>query len=358
MNLTDIANNRLINQQIVDTRFETARDLVGWMGAMQAQDYAMAKWAVGVRLPNATDQMIETAVSNGEIIRTHLLRPTWHFVTADNIYWMLELTAPQIKSALKSRHQELELSPAVLTKSNSIIEKALRDQKHLTRTELIAELEKANIATDKNRASHLFMCAESDGIICSGTVKGNKQTYALLAERVPLTQSLTKEEALAKLAEIYFTSHGPATLHDFAWWSGLLVNDAKHALEMVKSRFISETIDAQTYWFTHLAPTSRTGEDFVTLLPAFDEFIISYRDRTASLPFTDFSKAVSNNGIFRPIIVVNGQVIGIWKRTLKKDQVIVEPTFFKQPNQMTRNLVENVARQFGRFLEKETAHLE
>lgn len=354
MNLTDIAHIRLISQQIAGTKFKTVKDLVGWMGAMQAQDYAMVKWAVGVRLPHSTDQEIETAINNGEIIRTHLLRPTWHLVSADDIYWLLELTAPRIKASLKPRHQELGLSETVMTKSRTIIENALSGGRHLTREALIAEFEKANIATDNNRASHLFSRAELDGVICSGTVKGKKQTYALLEERVPKTSSLPKEKALASLAKRYFTSHNPATLQDFAWWSGLSVGDARQALEMVKSDFVSETIDSQTYWFTNSFSMPKTDKESVYLLPAFDEFIISYKDRSASLPFENHSKAVSNNGMFWPIIVVNGQVTGIWKRTIKKDKVIVETEHFNQPNKTTTDLIEKAARQFGDFLGKKT----
>ncbi|MEW6108889.1 MAG: winged helix DNA-binding domain-containing protein [Nitrospirota bacterium] len=336
------------------TKFKTVKDIVGWMGAMQAQDYAMVKWAIGVRLPGSTVQVIETAINNGEIIRTHLLRPTWHFVSADDIYWMLELTAPQIKASLKSRHKELGLSETIFSKSNTIIEKALRGGKHLIREELAAELGKAKIATDDNRASHLLLRAELDGIVCSGATKGGKQTYALLEERVPKTKSLTKGEALAALAKKYFTSHGPATLQDFVWWSGLSVSDAKHALEMVKSDFISEIIDSQTYWLANLFSIPGTDKKVVNLLPAFDEFIISYKDRSVSLPFENHNKTVSNNGIFRPVIVVNGQVTGIWKRTIKNDKVIVETELFKQPNKTTKSLIEKASIQYGHFLEKKT----
>jgi len=354
MNLADIAQFRLGSQQIAETKFKTVKDIVAWMGAIQAQDYAMVKWAIGVRLPNATDRVIETAIDNGEIIRTDLLRPTWHFVSADDIYWMLELTAPQIKASLKSRHKELELSEAIFTKSNAIIEKALRGGKHLIREELIVKLGKAKIATDDNRSSHLLLLAELDGIVCSGATKAGKQTYALLAARVPKTKPLTKDEALAKLAKKYFSSHCPATLQDFVWWSGLSVGDAKHALEMAKSDLVSETIDAQIYWLANSFSIPKTGKESVYLLPAFDEFIISYRDRSASLPFENHNKTISNNGIFRPVIVVNGQVTGIWKRTIKKDKVMVETEFFKQPNKTTKSLVEKAVVQFGHFLEKKT----
>ena len=352
MNLADIAKIRLISQQIAGTKFKTVKDIVAWMGAMQAQDYAMVKWAIGVRLPNITDQVVETAIDNGEIIRTHLLRPTWHLVSADDIYWMLALTAPQIKASLKSRHKELALSEAIFAKSNTIIEKALRGGKHLIREELMAALGKAKIATDDNRSSHLLLRAELDGIACSGATKVGKQTYALLEARVPKTKPLTKEEALAKLAKKYFTSHCPATLQDFVWWSGLSVGEASHALEMVKSDFISETIASQTYWLADSFSIPKTGKESVYLLPAFDEFIISYKDRSASLPLENHNKTISNNGIFRPVIVVNGQVIGIWKRTVKKDKVMMETEFFKQPNKSTKSLIEKAAISFGHFLEK------
>jgi hypothetical protein len=351
MNPVDIVNIRLRNHQVKDSKCGAAQEVVAWMGAMQAQDYAMAKWAIGVRLPGSTHRVIEAAIDAGEIIRTHLLRPTWHFVSADDIYWMLALTAPRIKAGLKSRHQELGLDDTVVGKSNATLEKALRGGKHLTREELVAELGKAKIPTNDNRASHLLSRAELDGIVCSGATKGGKQTYALLQERVPKTKSLTQEEALDKLAYKYFASRGPATLQDFVWWSGLPMSEARRALEMVKGRLISETSHTQTLWFTDGVSTSDTKS--VYLLPAFDEFIIGYRDRSAALPLENHNKAVSDNGIFRPIIVVNGQVMGIWKRTINKPTVIVETELFQPPHRTTTNLIEKAAVHYGHFLGKQ-----
>ncbi|MBI5352017.1 MAG: AlkZ family DNA glycosylase [Chloroflexi bacterium] len=323
------------------------------MGAMQAQDYSMVKWAVGVRLPNSTDRTIESAINNGEIIRTHLLRPTWHLVSAEDIHWILELTAPQIKATLKSRHKELGISEAIVTKSNAVIKQALSDGIHLTRNELVTELEKHKIMTNENRASHLLLRAELDGIVCSGATKGKNQTYTLLEVRVPKTKPLSREKALANLARQYFSSHCPATIYDFVWWSGLSTSDAKQALEMVKSDFVSETIDSHAYWFTNILSSPKPEKEDVHLLPAFDEFIISYKDRSASLPFENHNKTVSNNGIFRPVIVVNGQIVGIWKRSIKKDKVIVEAEFFKQPSKSTMLQIEKATVQYGCFLEKE-----
>ena len=352
MNLTDIAHIRLISHQIDGSRIKTAKEMVVWMGAMQAQDYAMAKWAIGIRLAGSTDRDIETAINNGEIIRTHLLRPTWHFVSADDIYWMLSLTAPKIKVAMNSRQKQLGLTGAIFNKSNTIMENALSGGKHLTREELLAELGQAKIALDENRASHLLARAELDGILCSGATKGGKQTYALLAERVQKLESFTKEESLAKLAKKYFTSHCPATLQDFTWWSGLSAGLARNALEMIRSDFVSETINSQIYWFPNSFSTPKVDKDLVHLLPAFDEFVISYTDRSAVVPHGESTKLISNNGIFRPVVEVNGQAIGIWKRVIKKDTVIVETDFFKPPDQTTRILIEKATLDYCRFLEK------
>lgn len=351
MDFKDISNLRLINQQVTATKFKTAKDIVGWLGAMQAQDFNMVKWAIGIRLPNSTEKMIELAIDKGEIIRTHLLRPTWHFVSPEDINWMLELTAPKILASMKSRDKVLGLTDAIYRKSNDVIVKALSGG-HLTRETLIKALEKAKIGTGYNRASHLFFRAELAGIMCSGSMIGGKPTYALLTERVPKTKTLKRDEALAQLAKRYFTSHGPATLQDFSWWSGLSVADSKNALEMVKSNFVSETIDKQTYWVTNSFTIPNPNKDLVNLLPAFDEFIISYKDRTASLPHENHIKAVSNNGIFRPVIVINGQVIGIWKRAIIKNNVVLETTYFQPINKAMHKFVEEAFMAYAGFLNK------
>jgi hypothetical protein len=354
MTFLEISNTRLFSQKIAATEFTSAKEMVGWMGAMQAQDYTMAKWALGTRLLNSTDEMVENAFNKGDIIRTHLMRPTWHFVSADDIYWMNNLSAFKIKSKLKSRHHELELSDSIISKSNTIFEKALLKGENLTREEMAAELERANVKPNNNQLYHLLFCAELDGIVCSGKMKGGKQTYALLSERVPFKRDLTKDESLAELAIRYFTSRCPATIDDFAWWSGLTISDAKNGLELVKSGFISETIDSMLYWFPISFSNAQSDKTSVHLLPAFDEFLISYKNRSASLSLTDNLKAVSSNGVFHPIVVRNGQVIGIWKRTIKKEKVIVEISFFQSPEPSTKSLVEIEAYRFGQFIHKIT----
>jgi hypothetical protein len=350
----DITNIRLLKQQISYTKFKKVKDIVNFIGAIQAQDYAMAKWGIGIRLPGSTDKIVTSAINNGEIIRTHLLRPTWHFVSADDIYWMLQLTAPQIKSSMKSRNKELGLTEGVFNKSNRAIIRALSGRKNLTREELKKELEKAKINTDNNRLSHLLMEAELDGIICSGKVMGKKQTYAMLSERAPNKKVLTKEEALAELANRYFSSHGPATLKDFVWWSSLPVKDAKSALELIKSNFIPETFNLETYWMTNSSSVSCTAQSSIHLLPAYDEFIISYKSRAIAFASEHLKKAVSSNGIFRPVVLINGKVGGLWRRTINKNKVIIEMELFQQPSKKTLSLIKKKGILFGDFLGMKT----
>lgn len=349
MKHTTIASLRLFNQQIVTPRLKTAKELVNWMGAMQAQDYNHAKWAIGVRLPHLTENQIETALNNGEIIRTHLMRPTWHFVSADDIYWLLELTAKQIKSTTKSRNRDLGLTEAVFEKSKEVLIKSLEGNRALTREELSDQLNRTGINTYVQRMPHILMEAEIDGIICSGGIQGKKQTYALLSERVPVKKAFSKEEALALLAKKYFTSHGPATLPDFVWWSGLPVTDARKALEMNKSTLISETIGSDTYWFTDPIKLPSSPPDSVYLLPAFDEYLISYKNRSSAITLENHTKAISNNGIFRPVVVVNGQISGLWKRTIKKDTMLIELDHFRPHNKKEKLLIEQAAESFGHF---------
>ncbi|MFA5330361.1 MAG: winged helix DNA-binding domain-containing protein [Prolixibacteraceae bacterium] len=350
MKATDIARHRLYFQHIAGTNFKDPQKVVSWMGAMQAQDYNMAKWAVGIRLKDSTDQLIEYYLNEGKILRTHLLRPTWHMVSAEDIYWILELTAPHIKPSMRARHRELGLTDKIVTQTKSVVEKALSGGIHLTREELLGKLQEAKLVTDRAQLTHLMMICELDRLVCSGASKGKKQTYALLEERVKKTQPLSREEALAKLAKKYFESHGPATIQDFIWWSGLPVKDARSALEMVKQHFASEEIESQVYWFAENGISSPSLENTVHLIPAYDEYIISYRDRTATIQAENHKKAISENGFFRPVVVVNGETIGTWKRLTQKDGSIVELNYFQSVTETTDKQIEREVIKYGQFI--------
>ncbi len=352
MTLSEISNLRLLNQKVEATTFTKPGEVVSWMGAMQAQDYSMAKWAIGQRMLNATDEIIVKALNDALIIRTHVLRPTWHFVSAEDIYWMLDLTAPRIKSSMKSRDKELGLSAEVYKKSFCLLEKEFLNSANLTRDRISGILKEANIKTDENRLSHILMGAELQGLICSGRRVGDKLTYGLLSERVPVCKVLTRDESLAELAKRYFTSHGPATLKDFTWWSGLSVADSRKGLESVKPHLFPEIVGSEKYWlYPENARTNQT-QNLVHLLPAFDEFLISYRDRSASLELAHNRKAVSNNGIFYPVIVINGQVCGTWKRTTQKDRFKIETNIFADIDKKSGALIEKEIRLYPEFLDK------
>jgi Winged helix DNA-binding domain len=329
-----------------------AKKIDGWMGAVQAQDYAMAKWAIGVRLTGSTDEKIERAINDAQIIRTHVLRPTWHFVSCDDLHWMLELTAPRILKTLSSRHRELELDENTIRKTNGIIEKTLAGRQ-LTRQEIMRELEKQSIRTNDARASHIMLNAELSGLVCNGSRREKQFTYALMEERVKRTKTYKKDEALAELAARYFSSHGPAALPDFVWWSGLSVTDAKIGLESVKSVLTSEKLDGKEYWFHGTAELSTPENETVFLLPAFDEFIISYKDRSAALDEIHFSRAISQNGMFKPVIVKNGKVIGLWQRAVKKDKVIIKLCYFKSSLKLSDEVASKAVKRFENFLNLE-----
>lgn len=329
MKKQEIAQYRLFNQQIATRNIRNVKDLVAHLGAIQAQDYEMAKWAIALRIADAQITTIEQAINQREIFRTHILRPTWHIVSADDIRWMLAITAPNIKRTITSMMKKLEIDEPTLVKSMDIIQQVLANQNALTRPEIMEQLSQNGIKTNDLRSSHLMMYAELESIVCNGSWKGKQLSYLLLDEVVPNKQVLEKEEALALLAKKYFMSHGPASLQDYIWWSGLTVKDAKEGLELAKSVLQSIEVEGQTYWFQDLPEMTQEHLDAIYLLPAFDEFLVSYKDRTASIEAQFHPEAMTVNGIFKPIIVKNGQTIGTWKRYIQKDKAQVETTFFE-----------------------------
>ncbi|HTH55065.1 MAG TPA: winged helix DNA-binding domain-containing protein [Cyclobacteriaceae bacterium] len=354
MTLSEIAHLRLCHQRLVEPKLPTPKQVVGWLGAIQAQDYYMAKWAIGSRMLDPTDGIIEDAINRCEIVRTHVLRPTWHFVLAEDVRWMLALTAPHIKAAMKSYQAKLNLNEKTFSQTNDIIAKLLEGDNHLTRTEIVAELKKKKIKVDNLQATHIMFDAELNRIVCNGPRRGKQFTYALMDERIAKAKSMTREEALFRLSEKYFTSHGPATIQDFIWWSGLPAIDAKKGLGLVKDKLASENIGNKIYWFdrsfSELAHVQQTTPLF---LPAYDEFMISYADRSATIDKKHAKSILVGNGIFRPIIVKDGKAIGIWLRTIKKNHVAITIKFFSAKEKMKKSEMVFLTRPFGEFLNME-----
>lgn len=326
-----IARMRLHNQLLTQQPYEKPHEVVRWLGAAQAQEYAGAKWAIGLRLPKANEDVIEQALNKGSILRTHVLRPTWHFVTAADIRWMLKLTAPRVHAFSAYWYRRLELNDAIFHRSEQVIIKALESGNHLTREELATPLQEAGINTSELRLTHLLFHAELEGIICNGIRRGKQWTYALLDERVFASKPYTHSEALAELTMRYFASRGPATVKDFAWWSGLTVADAKLGIELIKSQLDQEEMNGQNYWFreTQMTPISNTPS--IQILPAYDEYIVAYTDRSAVYDEnTPNNTASQGNILFNYIIVLNGKVVGTWKRTIKKQKAIISLNLFNQ----------------------------
>lgn len=347
-----ITNMRLQNQGVAHPDRQSPDAVVAWHGAMQAQDYAHARWAVGLRLPDASDAGISAAIDRGDIIRTHVLRPTWHLVAASDIRWMLDLSAPQIKAACAALNRQLGLDEAIFQRCNEVFRKVLAGGRQLTREELMAELAHSGIAADRHQATHIMVWAELDAVVCNGAHRGAKNTYALFDERVPAQKLPARADALAELARRYFTSHGPATLADFQWWSGLRVADARAGLEAVQHQLISETMDGQVFWMADAPAPKGTPASGLHLLPAFDEFLVSYKDRSASLDTSKQAQAITGNGIFKPVIVSGGRVRGVWRRELKKDTVAIETELFEALSDDEKNMFRAAATRFARFVGK------
>ena len=333
-------------------RLERASDVVRALGAVQAQDYAGAKWALAQRTSGATDNEIERELTEGRIIRTHVLRPTWHFVAPADLRWMLALTAPRVNQALAYYNRKLELTPAVFKKSHSAIGRALRGGKHLTRLELKEVLERAGLrAVTGQRLGHLMAQAELDAVICSGARRGKQFTYALVEERVPPAATLTRDEALHELSRRYFTTRGPATVHDFAWWSGLTIADVRRAIAIAGDALRRTDSEGRTFWSAADAPAPPKARRSVHLLPNYDEYFIGYKDRSAIGGRIRSTKPVTGgNALIAHVIAVNGELVGGWKRIPDKGQVVVEADLVVRLTAPEQAGLGAAARRFGEFL--------
>ncbi len=347
-----IARLRLQNQRIAGTEFAQPDAVVRWLGAVQAQEYTGAIWAVGQRMRGATAAALDQALADGTILRTHVMRPTWHFVTPADIRWLLALTAPRVKAATASTDRKLALDAAAIARSNAVLARAVAGGAQLTRSELAAALHHEGIATDTQRLTHIILHAELDGVLCSGARRGKQFTYALLDERVPPVAPLARDEALAELTRRYFTSHGPATAHDFVWWSGLTMADAKAGIAMVQSAFTHEVIDNRTYWFAPSPPITDEGAPIAYLLPNFDEFTVGYTDRAAALvaPLPE-TLAWQGNILFFHTVVIDGRVVGTWKRSFKKDAAYIDVSPFAPLGQPEAEALAVAAARYGRFVD-------
>jgi hypothetical protein len=348
---SDVARYRFFNQHIGHAKFEKPDDVVARLGAMQGQEYAMAKWGIAQRMTEITDTEVDKAFADGAILRTHLLRPTWHFVTPADIRWVLAISAPRVHAVNAFMYRKLELDSALFKRINAVLTRSLQGGKQLTRVELASALQQASIATvGELRMGYILMQAELNALICSGARRGKQFMYALLDERAPQVKKMERDEALVELVKRYFTSRGPATMKDFTVWSGLTMADARRGIEMLKSKLEHEVIDGQTYWFVESTLPPKSSSKRAHLLPIYDEYVMGYKGRSAMLGALEREKFNAGSIAFGNLIVIDGMLVGSWKRTLSKREVSIETNFNARLTKVEQKAVAEAAAQFGKFL--------
>ncbi len=349
----EIARRRIYGQRLIDTTFRAPGEVVEWLGAVQAQDYPGAKWAIVQRAIEVTGGSVDEALADGTLIRAHVLRPTWHLVARDDIRWMLELTGPHIMARMATYDRQLELDEKTFRKSNAALAKALRDGVHLTRTELRPALARARIGDlGTQRLAHLLMRAELDRVICSGAMKGKQQTYALFDERVPAGEPLHRDEAMARLASRYLRSRSPATAQDFSWWSGLSMKDARRAIEMIAGELREESFEGRAYWSVEADVPDVSTSGRVWLVPNYDESFIGFRDRSAMGQRLVDAKLMERESVLAVhIVLADAQVVGGWKRAILKKGVRIDMTLVARLTKAERKRLGPEAERYGAFLD-------
>jgi hypothetical protein len=359
----NIASRRLRAQRLSGAPFASVVDVVRWLGAVQSQDFGGAKWALAQRTHGTSDAEVDRLFDSGAVVRTHVLRPTWHFVLPEDVRWLLDLTSPRLLAGLSSRHRALGLDQRTVERAVDLFTESLSGGRHLTRAELGAVLLTAGISPEGQRLPHLLGAAEAKGVIVSGPRRGKEHTFAMLEERAPGAVRRDRDSALAELTSRYFRSHGPAQIQDFAWWSGLPVADIKRGLALVGSALEHDVMDGAEYWFD--AESTPPGRARLTahLLPNFDELTVAYRDRAALVDpkvpfdpsaFANYREAAPQGTLISNIVTVDGTVRGAWRRRLTPAAVRVEVRPLGPLNRTVQAAVARAVERFGRFLQLES----
>jgi hypothetical protein len=343
----DVVRSRLKNQCIEPHDLARPVDAVRWLVASQAQDFALAKWAVALRTHDAGDADLERDLDDGEILRTHLLRPTWHFVAREDIRWLLALTAPRVGMANQSIYRKEGLDPGTRAKALDVVAHALEDGRPRTRDELRDALAQAGITAAGHRLAYILMAAELEALLCSGPRHGKQHTYALLDHRAPAARALAREEALVALAVRYIASRGPATVHDFAKWSGLTIADARTAFEGTTAQHAD--VDGAVSWWTTAEERPRSAVS-AHLLSIYDEYISSYRDRSALGDRADAQRLLAMGNALTAVLIVNGRIAGTWKREVAKATVHVAVAPFRALGDEEHGAVVQAAERYARFV--------
>jgi Winged helix DNA-binding domain len=349
----EIARRRLRNSRLTGTGFTTPDEAVGWHLAMQAQDYGPAKWSIGQRSKGLTDQDLDKALAAGSIIRTHVLRPTWHFVARDDLRWLLALSGPRVQQGNAGRYRELGLDARTRARAEKVIVSALEGGNHLTRKEIAAVLDDSGIDRSGQRMPYFLSHCELEAVIGSGGLAGKQQTYALLDERVPKGRRLDRDEALVELVRRYLTSHGPATVKDMSWWSGLTMTDLRRALELLREEVASETVDGMVLWSLASDDSLPRAANGAHLLQTYDELGVGYTEsRFLGDPSAERARAAWGDRTYPSgVFLLNGRVGGHWRRTIERGSVRVEVHPYQEPKRADVKAIEIAAARLGRFLD-------
>jgi hypothetical protein len=333
----EIIQLRLFNQGLSTNCFGKPDQVVAHFGAMQAQDYSMALWAVGLRMKSSNRSAIENQINSGEIIRTHILRPTWHLVHQKDIRWMMELSSPNVKKATQYVDKKEGLTDELFIKAWKIIEQQFREVDNLTKEDIMSYLSEQHITVSNLLATQFIIRAELEMLLCNGEKKG---TYALFEKRVPKADKISKSDAITKLTELYFNSRGPATLKDLAWWSGLSMSDAKIGIAELGKQLEYFTYKDLKYYYFEIENNVPEKTTFA-LLPCYDEYTVGYSEgRNIVLPtYLDNSKI--GNGIFKPIILSGNEIAGTWRKSKKKPFVEIQ-TFLDNKEIPTKSIKEHI----------------
>lgn len=348
-----VVQTRLHNLRLREPAPAAPADVVHWLGAVQSQDYGPAKWSIGERAPDATDVELDAAYAAGTILRTHVLRPTWHFVTPADIRWLLRLTGPRVHVQNAYMYRQLGLDDELRSRCAGLIVEALAARSHRTRAELKATLESAGVATEGFRLAYLLMSAELNGLICSGPLRGRQHTYALLDERVPPVDGPHGDDALSELILRYLTSHGPATVNDLRWWSSLTVADINRGIDMVSSQLTSGDVDGVRYWSVPRAPVRDAPSPTVHLLQGYDEYLVGY---SQSKHLVDIARRWSSlppgTSLPNGVAILDSQLAGHWKRTLRRQSVTFDVALYEPFDDTQMQALQDAANAQAAFLER------
>jgi hypothetical protein len=315
---------------------------------VQAQEFTPAKWALGLRAKGITNEDVNRELDDGRIVRTHILRPTWHFVAAADLRWMLSISGPRVHAANAHYYRKTGTDSALVSRSRKLLERSLRGGVALTRSELAQRFARGGIEAAGMQLAYFMMRAELDGLICSGPRRGKQSTYMLVDERVPPSAALTPDNAMAELVRRYFTSHGPATIQDFVWWSGMTVRQTKAALADVGSGLVRETIDEQEYWYSPASRPARRPANAVDLLPIYDEYLIAYKNRSAIVDPDRRRDNRAHDG-YGQFLMIDGMLSGTWRMSDSRSGVDVTVSPYRKLSRPQRDAAAAAAKRLGDF---------